>query len=116
MIPVVLVAVALPAGAPATASASGLVLKGKLTKHSKKNLTVTYRTSKGTITARWIGVRHYRITGKIKGRKLTGTIRTHQVKGDRYHGSGTGRLGSSPIKISGGGPNSLKTVTFVLRR
>lgn len=91
-----------------------LVVRGTFKALSGK--TITYTSSKGTYTARWIGVRRYRLKGTITGRRLTGTIRTHQAEsGTRYKARGSGKLGARTVKIRGGGSNNLRTSTLILR-
>jgi hypothetical protein len=113
---VLVVLVAVPTGAAdAGHAANKVVVHGKFKSVSKDKRTITYTARNGTYTAKWIGARHYRLRGKINGRRLTGTFRTHQARhGDRYVASGSGRLGGRHVKIRGGGPNSLKTSTLVL--
>ena len=109
------VAVAWPATQPpSTSAATKIVVRGTL--KSLRGLTATYTSSKGTYSATWIGQRHYQLRGTITGRRFTGTIRTRQAPGGtRYHASGSGRLGSRAVHISGGGPDNLRTATLVLR-
>ena len=104
------------AGGPTATAASALVINGKL-----KTLNfpkATYTSSRGTYTATWVkrvnGKGHYRLSGTIKGRKLTGSFVATKVKGDRFTAKGSGKLGSRKVKISGGGPNSLKTNKLIL--
>jgi len=82
---------------------------------SMKGLTITYTSTKGTYSATWIGVRHYRLSGTIAGRRLTGTIRTHQsADGKTYAAHGSGKLGGRAVRIGGGGPTTLKSATLIL--
>lgn len=116
--PLLMSATLLLAAAPAAAaqpeSAWKLVVKAKF--KSLKGKTITYTSSKGTYSATWIGVRHYRLSGTITGRKLTGTFRTRQrASRTHYKATGSGRLGSRKVKIGGGGPNNLRTATLILR-
>lgn len=98
---------------PATAE-SKVVVRGKYKSLAGK--TITYTSSKGTFSATWIGAQHYRLRGTITGRKLTGSFRTRQARsGDRFIARGSGRLGGRKVKIRGGGPNSLRTTTLILR-
>src|SRR3954447_7505975 len=100
---------------PATASAK-TVVRGEFSSLSRDKLTITYRSSHGRFTARIIGMRHFRLTGRIDGKRLTGTIRTHPArKAGRYSASGSGTLGGRHIRITGGGPNNLRASTLVLR-
>jgi hypothetical protein len=121
LLPVVLLAAALPATAvaagPTATASSGLVIKGKLKKFNFPK--ATYTSSRGTYTATFLkrvnGHGHYKLSGTIKGRRFTGRFVATRVKGDRFTAKGTGKLGSKKVRISGGGPNSLKTTTLVLR-
>ncbi|WP_187368728.1 hypothetical protein [Baekduia soli] len=108
-------AVAIAAGpAPVAQAAAAIVLHGRL--QHMRGLTATYTSSRGTFAATWIGKRHYRLTGRIGGRALSGTFRTRQASGGtRYVASGSGRLGSRPVRISGGGPDDLSRATLILR-
>jgi hypothetical protein len=104
------------AATSATSAAREIVLHGTFRNLSKDKRTITYVARNGTYSATWIGVRHYRLKGRINRRALTGTFRTHQARnGDRYVARGSGRLGGRRVKITGGGPNNLKTSTLVLR-
>ena len=79
-------------------------------------MTVTYGSAKGTYRATWIGIRRYRLQGTINGRRLRGTIRTRQTASrDSYLARGSGRLGARRVRISGRGPNTLRTATLILR-
>jgi hypothetical protein len=103
------------AATPATTAARKVVVHGTFRSLSKDRRTITYVARNGTYTATWIGVRHYRVKGRINGRRLTGAFRTHQASsGDRYVAKGSGTLGGRRVKIGGGGPNNLKTSTLVL--
>lgn len=103
------------AGTPGTIAAGKVVVHGTFKSLSKDNRTITYVARNGTYSATWIGVRHYRVKGTVNGRRLTGAFRTHQAgSGNRYVAKGSGTLGGRHVKISGGGPNSLKTSTLVL--
>jgi hypothetical protein len=103
-------------GAPPDAvAARKIVVHATFKSLSKDKRTITYSAKNGTYSATWIGVRHYRLRGKINGRGLTGTIRTHQARSHtRYVARGSGKLGARKVKITGGGPNNLKTATLVL--
>jgi hypothetical protein len=105
---VLLLALAAPAGA-------AIVVKGRFKAFSQATMTITYTSAKGTYRAKLIGTRHYRIAGRINGKRLRGSFRTRLVKGGRYAASGSGRLGSRRVRIGGGGPNTLKTSRLVLR-
>src|SRR3954468_21856218 len=115
IVPVVLAAGALPAAAVASAptatAASGLVINGKLKTFNFPK--ATYTSSRGTYTATFLkrvnGKGHYKLAGTIKGRKLSGSFIATRVKGDKFTAKGSGKLGSRKVKITGGGPNSLKT-------
>ena len=75
-----------PAGAE---SASKIVVRATYESYAPSTKTITYSSSKGTYSATWIGVRHYRLRGTINGRRLTGTFRTRQRPGGtRYLGHG----------------------------
>ena len=101
------------ATAPAVA-ASKVVVHGTLKKMQWP--TATYRSSHGTFTAKWIGPKHYRLRGRIDGKRLTGTFRTRQnSSGTAYLARGRGRLGGRSVRISGGGPNDLTRTKLVLR-
>ena len=117
----VVVALAVPA-APAAAhmsvqaAASKIVVRAKFKSYSAGTKTITYSSAKGTYSATLIGTRRYRLHGTINGRHLRGRIRTRQAaSGDRYVARGSGRLGGRRVRISGGGPNSLRTATLILR-
>jgi hypothetical protein len=115
LIGLVIAASSAGAGSFATSAARKIVVHGQFRSLSKDKRTITYIARNGTYSATWIGVRHYRLKGKIGGRRLTGTMRTHQARsGDRYIAKGSGRLGSRRVRITGGGPNNLKTSTLVL--
>jgi hypothetical protein len=121
LVPVVVMAtaVATPAasavGEPAEAAAGEIVVRGTFKRLSADKLTITYSSPKGTYYATWIGIRRYRLSGTITGRRLTGKIRTRQTaSGTRYRARGYGRLGARTVRISGGGPNSLRTSTLIL--
>ena len=102
--------------AAAAAAAGEILVRGTFTRLSADKLTVTYSSPKGTYSATWIGIRRYRLRGTITGRRLTGKIRTRQTaSGTRYRARGYGRLGARRVRISGGGPNSLRTSTLILR-
>jgi hypothetical protein len=108
-----LVAAPSAAAQPASESAWKLVVKAKFKSFSGK--TITYTSRKGTYSATWIGVRHYRLRGTITGRRLTGTIRTRQrANRTHYKAKGSGRLGDRKVTIGGGGPNNLRTATLIL--
>jgi hypothetical protein len=97
----------------ATSSAAKIVVRAKF--KSMKQLTITYTSNRGTYSATWIGMRHYRLSGTINGRHLSGTIRTRPSSdGDSYVAKGSGKLGSRSVRIGGGGPNTLKTATLIL--
>jgi hypothetical protein len=109
-----LMLVGAPEAAARPESAWKLVVKAKFKSYSGK--TITYTSRKGTYSATWIGVRHYRLRGTITGRRLTGTIRTRQrASRTHYKATGSGRLGDRKVKIGGGGPNNLRTATLILR-
>ena len=58
----------------------------------------------------------YALFGRINGKRLKGTIRTRQApSGKRFVARGSGRLGGHRVAIRGGGPNSLKRATLVLK-
>ena len=98
------------------AAASKIVVRAKFKSYSAGTKTITYSSAKGTYSATLIGTRRYRLHGTINGRHLRGRIRTRQAaSGDRYVARGTGRLGGRRVRISGGGPNSLRTATLILR-
>jgi hypothetical protein len=100
---------------PDAVAARKIVVHARFKSLSKSKMTITYTAKNGHYSATWIGVRHYRLHGTINGRRLTGTIRTHQARNhDRYVARGSGKLGSRSVRITGGGPNSLKTATLVL--
>jgi hypothetical protein len=102
-----------PAAAAQPESAWKLVVKAKF--KSLEGKTITYTSPKGTYSATWIGVKHYRLRGTIDGRKLTGTIRTRQrASRTHYKATGSGRLGNRRVTIGGGGPNNLRTATLIL--
>jgi hypothetical protein len=114
-------ALAVPA-APAAAhmsiqpAASKIVIRAKFKSYSAATMTITYSSPKGTYSATLIGTRRYRLRGTINGRHLRGRIRTRQAaSGDRYVARGTGRLGARRVRIGGGGPNTLRTATLILR-
>ena len=108
-----MVAAAPPAGAE---SASKIVVRATYESYAPSTKTITYSSSKGTYSATWIGVRHYRLRGTISGQRLTGTIRTRQRPGGtRYRATGSGRLGAREVTIGGGGPNNLRTAKLVLK-
>jgi hypothetical protein len=108
---------ALPSAAAETrASASEIVVRATFESYSPSTRTITYSSPKGTYSAKWIGVRRYRLSGTITGRRFTGTIRTRQRRsGTHYRAKGTGRLGGRRVTIGGGGPNNLRTARLVLR-
>src|SRR4051794_38946343 len=86
--------------APDATAASRIVIRGHLAKFSGR--TATYHSSQGTFSARWLGPRHYRITGRIRGRTLRGTFRTRQNAGHTsYTARGSGRLGARRVEITG---------------
>ena len=117
LMPVLLIAaVAIPAMPARPAAAAGkIVVRGTYKRMSTDPLSITYSSAKGSYTATWIGVRRYRLRGTITGRRLTGRIRTRQAAdGTRYIARGYGRLGSRRVRITGGGPNSLRTARLVL--
>jgi len=100
--------------AAAAGAASKVVVHGRLAK--TEGLTATYRSGHGTFSAKWIGRRHYRLGGRIDGKRLTGTFRTRQnSSGTAYRARGRGRLGGRVVRITGGGPNDLSRTTLVLR-
>ena len=104
------------AGAPGEGAVSKIVVRAKFKSFSAATRTITYSSSKGTYSATWIGIRRYRVRGRITCRRLTGTIRTRQAaSGDRYLARGSGRLGGRKVRITGGGPNNLRTARLVLR-
>jgi hypothetical protein len=104
------------AATPATTAAGKIVVHGTFRSLSKDKRTITYVARNGTYSATWIGARHYRVKGRINGRRLTGAFRTHQASsGDRYVAKGSGKWGGRRVKITGGGPNNLKTSTLILR-
>jgi hypothetical protein len=109
---------AAPAGAHMSvqAAASKIVVRAKFKSYAAGTKTITYSSAKGTYSATLIGTRRYRLHGTINGRHLRGRIRTRQAaSGDRYVARGTGRLGGRKVRISGGGPNTLRTATLILR-
>jgi hypothetical protein len=114
-------AMAVPAGAaaarvPAQAAASKIVVHATFKGYSAATMTITYGSGKGTYSATRIGTRRYRLRGTINGRRLRGKIRTRQAaSGDRYVAKGTGRLGARRVRISGGGPNTLRRATLIVR-
>lgn len=110
--PAVVAAPAVAAPPVAHDSASRVVVHATL--HRLAGRTATYVSRRGSYTARWIGKRHYRLTGRIDGRALSGTFRTHQVGGGRYAARGSGTFGGHRVRIGGGGPNSLRTATLIL--
>jgi hypothetical protein len=117
LMPVLLIAaVAVPAMPARPAGAAGkIVVRGTFKRLSKDKLTITYSSPKGPYSATWIAVRRYRLRGTITGRRLTGRIRTSQASsGTRYVARGYGRLGSRRVRITGGGPNTLRTATLIL--
>ena len=103
------------AAAPAHASAAAkVVIRGTL--RGVKGRTATFSSSRGSFTATWIGMRHYRLGGRIDGLRLRGSFRTHQTtRRDSYRASGSGTLGGRSVRISGGGPNNLSRTTLILR-
>lgn len=108
-------ATASAAGETATASAGEIVVRGTFIRLSADTLTVTYSSPKGKFSATWIGVRHFRLSGNILGRRLSGKFRTRQASsGTRYRARGLGRLGARRVRIRGGGPNDLSTARLVL--
>jgi hypothetical protein len=122
LVPLLLAAaLAVPAGAaaadmPARTAASKIVVRAKFKGYSPATMTITYTSTKGTYSATRIGIRRYRLRGTINGRRLRGRIRTRQAAGrNRYVARGTGRLGRRKVRISGGGPNTLRTATLILR-
>jgi hypothetical protein len=97
-------------------AASKIVVRAKFKSYSAATMTITYSSAKGTYSATRIGLRRYRLRGTINGRRLRGKIRTRQAASrDRYLASGSGRLGARRVRISGGGPNTLRTATLILR-
>jgi hypothetical protein len=101
-------------GAPvATASAGSITVKGKQKSHGA--VWATYTSSKGSFKATAVERHKLKVTGRIQGKKLRGTVRTRQVGGGKFGAKGSGRLGGRKVRISGGGPNNLKTVRLVLR-
>jgi hypothetical protein len=101
---------------PAQAAASKIVVRGKFKSYSPETMTITYSSAKGTYSATRIGRRRYRLRGTINGRRLRGMIRTRQAASrHRYVARGRGRLGARRVRISGGGPNDLRTATLILR-
>jgi hypothetical protein len=110
-------AVAIPVAAQAhTRAASKIVVRATFKSYSAATMTITYSSARGTYSATRIGARRYRLRGTINGRRLRGRIRTRQARTrDRYIAKGRGRLGGRTVRISGGGPNTLRTATLVLR-
>lgn len=99
---------------PAEAAAK-IVVRAKFESYSAATMTIIYSSTKGTYSATRIGTRRYRLRGTINGRRLRGRIRTRQAASrDRYVARGTGRLGGRKVRISGGGPNNLRTATLIL--
>jgi hypothetical protein len=122
LVPMLVAAALAVSAAPAAghlsvqAAASKIVVRAKFKSYSAATMTITYSSSKGTYSATLIGTRRYRLRGTINGRQLRGKIRTRQAaSGDRYVARGTGRLGGRRVRISGGGPNTLRTATLILR-
>jgi hypothetical protein len=100
---------------PATSAAARIVVHAKFKSLSRDKLTITYTSAKGRYSATWIGIRHYRLRGRILSRALSGAIRTRQTSGrTRYSAAGSGRLGTRRVRITGGGPNNLRTATLIL--
>jgi hypothetical protein len=112
LLPLLAAAVLLTAAAPAGAA---IVVKGRYTSFSTSPLAISYTSSKGDYKATLIRRGHYRLSGRITGKRLRGSFHTRQVAGDRYVASGSGRLGGRKVRIGGGGPNDLKTSRLVLR-
>ena len=110
-------AVPAPAGAvTASSSAWKLVVHGRYKAFRKVPPKITYASSHGSFTAAWIGTRHYRLSGRLDGKALSGSFRTRQAAGGkRFTARGSGKLGSRRVRISGSGPNTLKSTTLVLR-
>src|SRR3954470_13728220 len=107
--------VALLAAPAVDAKAAKIVVHGKFKHFSGGKVSITFTSSKGTYTAKYVGPKKYSLHGKINGKRFTGTIRTHQDASlTRYIANGSGKLGGKHVRISGGGPNSFKTATLVL--
>jgi hypothetical protein len=100
---------------PSTAGAQ-TVVRGKFASLSRDNLTITYRSSHGRFTAHILGRRRFGLSGKIDGKRLRGTIRTRPARrAGRFSARGSGTLGGRHVRITGGGPTSLRAATLVLR-
>ena len=121
VLPALIAALALPppgaaASSSAETAAGKIVVRAKFKRFDATERRITYTSPKGNYSATWIGIRRYRLRGTIHGRTLKGTIRTRQARdGTRYRARGSGTLGGRRVRISGGGPNSLKTARLVLR-
>jgi hypothetical protein len=103
-------------GVPSQPAASTIVVRAKFKSYSAATMTITYSSARGTYSATRIGIRRYRLRGTINGRRLRGKIRTRQAASrDRYLARGSGRLGRRKVRITGGGPNTLRTATLILR-
>jgi hypothetical protein len=98
---------------PATAGAT-TVVRGKFASLSRQTRTITYRSSHGRFTAQILGRRHFRLSGKIDGKRLRGTIRTRPAGSGRFSARGSGTLGGRHVRITGSGPTSLRAATLVL--
>jgi hypothetical protein len=107
-------AVALAAVPASAGAASKIVLHGTL--RGVDGLTAHYVSTHGKYSATWVKRRHYRISGRINGKRLKGSIVTRQNSaGTSYRGHGTGTLGGRTVHISASGPTSLSRSTVVLR-
>ena len=101
------------AGPAASAFAGSVTVNGKQKDHGA--IWATYTSSKGTFKATAVERHKLKVTGRIQGKKFSGTVRTHQSGGGNFAAKGSGRLGGRKVRITGGGPNSLKRVKLVLR-
>src|SRR4051812_27599764 len=88
-----LIAVAAPV---ATASAGSITLNGKA--KTRGTIWISYKSSKGTFKATAVERHKLKLTGRIQGKKLTGTIRTHQTGGGHFAAKGSGRLGGRKVR------------------
>src|SRR3954462_8413563 len=84
-----LIAVAAPV---ATASAGSTTIHGKEKKRG--TIWIAFSSSKGSFKATAVERHKMKLTGRIGGKKLTGTIRTHQTGGGHFAAKGSGKLGS----------------------
>ena len=108
------VAGAITVAAPvATASAGSITIHGK--EKQRGTIWISFSSSKGTFKATAVERHKMKLSGRIGGKRLSGTIRTHQTGGGNFGAKGSGKLGSRKVRISGGGPNSLTKVKLILR-